>query len=1026
MPAAFLAIDLSDGPRNLVLRLDSAALPANATLSDVRVALAKQGDLDGKDYRFSAPTGKAGRVRFVGQSSEAMFSVEELAGPGLDRPLTASVLGGELPATPATSAEPIRGYFDLLSAGAMDPAVTQEFSILLRSLGFPRALNQELEAVARPAVSLVSSVGGDDDLVFCGGTGSWSRPDAILVLNDHRISTESEVFYSRRSSRQFKSGVTESSYVSAAYVANMDWAAGGDTATERSSEVATSGAESTSSGTSTSGGTSAYSGGWYAGSGASQDSSYSQNSGASSASSSAVRTHSKDYRSRGALPNMAGDRVESRAMWSAETRSYRFVTYFTYSLAFQKVRLCLRPEQLTLRPEFVDGLEAALAGGKSELVAFLDSHGRCVPLSYTLGAKLTLAGNTVTSSKEVRETHSQWKTAARATSEGYLTDTGASVGGNRSETGESTGQGSTSISEYAGRMKMELWGGDETALGDGRKWLESVSLRNWQIIGYDANAIISILDLLPADRFALREACLDLLNRPTFEDLGIDQVTPWYGLPAGEVTFQAEEQAGWVVVSAAGATTELSTEGTALSLTTDAPARAGLYLTGEGRLALVDPDGNCIWSSVPALPGRWIPLVRPGDRKLDVLLRDAEGVELCVLSIPVPSDYMPPPATEVAMAEEAVTRTGAAYTQARALLDQKLSASAAAREARQRLLLAADAAAGALSEANRGVDTATGDLSLREAERVAAEAAKTVAVAAETTAKEAAARAVVAAKAAESASLRCTNELLALSTALANANVAKTNAQNLADDAAKKLDAAAKVLEAAMKTLTDNQKALSDLNVAVPKPAATVLTAATTAVTSATTAVNTATTARDAAAKALKDATDKVATTSAAVSDAYQAWANGDSALKAAVVAQAQAQASVIATEAARVAAAVATADASQRFTAADAAKSAADTALAVAKALSIRAAVEERTAAQLAASAVTVAETLAREVDAAGVDHEARWAARQEAEDVLDGLRKHPIPTDLVIVGGALGVVLGGKTYVWTLDELKAHRTIR
>lgn len=269
--------------------------------------------------------------------------------------------------------------------------------------------------------------------------------------------------------------------------------------------------------------------------------------------------------------------------------------HFVYRHTFRMAEVRVQREHLRLDPHYAEALAQAIDGGsKADLLEILASSGMYVPLVVYLGGRVCLRTSGDGPPAERADALERLATLAQGVTARFL-------------------RGGQSDSTFL----LDLCGGAEEQAGDGERWLASLDTSTWQIVG--TGETVSVIELLPDE--ALRARGRALLARTSICDLGVDIRIPWRGLPATPLALTSGARAGWLVST----------------------PEHGLFLTDEGRLALVDARGDCVWHTRPARPGAAASLVAaPG--RWDVVHVDRAGQTLRITSLPLPAETLRTPA----------------------------------------------------------------------------------------------------------------------------------------------------------------------------------------------------------------------------------------------------------------------------------------------------------------------------------------------------------------------------------------------
>lgn len=171
----------------------------------------------------------------------------------------------------------------------------------------------------------------------------------------------------------------------------------------------------------------------------------------------------------------------------------------------QKTKVILKEETIQLTEEFKQSVERAqnIAG----LREVFQKYGYFVPTTYIIGGKI-IAEKTETFLGQVDKTAEVNKFGVGVSAEldkaGF---TASASGAYKSESQQKTSQSSV---QTASRAIMTLKGGDEGLINDGTQWISSLTLDNWQIVGYED--LRPITDFLDAE---LKRKCETILSTGT-------------------------------------------------------------------------------------------------------------------------------------------------------------------------------------------------------------------------------------------------------------------------------------------------------------------------------------------------------------------------------------------------------------------------------------------------------------------------------------------------------------------------------
>jgi hypothetical protein len=184
-----------------------------------------------------------------------------------------------------------------------------------------------------------------------------------------------------------------------------------------------------------------------------------------------------------------------------------------------KAHIVISPEDIVLDDKFVQKIRNACQSSKKaekkaeELLSHLEAYGHFVPLSITVGGRMTLSEDTKIEDWQTFDAvKNQFKAAADARFK--VKNVPVQVGGGAGAYIWTTNE--TKVQEQAKNLKMELKGGNESladnnpvTLGD--SWIGSLgSYKEWRTFGFGESSLVPIINLLPKD---LYEQCKELLKR---------------------------------------------------------------------------------------------------------------------------------------------------------------------------------------------------------------------------------------------------------------------------------------------------------------------------------------------------------------------------------------------------------------------------------------------------------------------------------------------------------------------------------
>ena len=171
----------------------------------------------------------------------------------------------------------------------------------------------------------------------------------------------------------------------------------------------------------------------------------------------------------------------------------------------QKTKVILNEETIQLTEDFKKSVESAK--DIHELRQVFQKYGYFVPTTYIIGGKI-IAEKTETCSAQSDETALSNKFAVGVSAKFDKAGFTASASAGYSQ--EKQNIDSQSSADIASRAMITLKGGDEGFINDGAKWISSLTLDRWQIVGY--------ADLKPITEFLdekLKQKCKDLISTGT-------------------------------------------------------------------------------------------------------------------------------------------------------------------------------------------------------------------------------------------------------------------------------------------------------------------------------------------------------------------------------------------------------------------------------------------------------------------------------------------------------------------------------
>lgn len=171
----------------------------------------------------------------------------------------------------------------------------------------------------------------------------------------------------------------------------------------------------------------------------------------------------------------------------------------------QKTKVILKEETIQLTEDFKKRVESAK--DIHELRQVFQKYGYFVPTTYIIGGKI-IAEETETCSAKSDKTALSNKFAVGVSAKFDKAGFTASASGGYSQDKQNID--SESSADIASRTMMTLKGGDEGLINDGAKWISSLTLDRWQIVGYaDLKPITDFLDP------KLKEKCKTMLVNVT-------------------------------------------------------------------------------------------------------------------------------------------------------------------------------------------------------------------------------------------------------------------------------------------------------------------------------------------------------------------------------------------------------------------------------------------------------------------------------------------------------------------------------
>ena len=184
-----------------------------------------------------------------------------------------------------------------------------------------------------------------------------------------------------------------------------------------------------------------------------------------------------------------------------------------------KAHIVISPEDIVLDDKFVQKIRNACHSSKKaekkaeELLSHLEAYGHFVPLSITVGGRMSLSEDTKIEDWQTFDAvKNQFKAAADARFK--VKSVPVQVGGGAGAYVWTTNE--TKVQKQATNLKMELKGGNESladnnpvTLGD--SWINSLGpYKEWRTFGFGESSLVPIINLLPKD---LYEQCKELLKR---------------------------------------------------------------------------------------------------------------------------------------------------------------------------------------------------------------------------------------------------------------------------------------------------------------------------------------------------------------------------------------------------------------------------------------------------------------------------------------------------------------------------------
>lgn len=184
------------------------------------------------------------------------------------------------------------------------------------------------------------------------------------------------------------------------------------------------------------------------------------------------------------------------------TKSKQTHLFMVSQRLVQKTKVILEEENIQLTEEFKQSIKHAQQ--IDELRQVFQKYGYFVPTTYIIGGKI-IAEKTETFEGQVDKTAEVNKFGVGVSAEldkaGFTASASAAY---QSENQEKTSQSSN---QTASRATFTLKGGDEALIKEGTKWISSLTLDKWQIVGYED--LIPITDFLDEE---LKQKCETMLS----------------------------------------------------------------------------------------------------------------------------------------------------------------------------------------------------------------------------------------------------------------------------------------------------------------------------------------------------------------------------------------------------------------------------------------------------------------------------------------------------------------------------------
>lgn len=171
----------------------------------------------------------------------------------------------------------------------------------------------------------------------------------------------------------------------------------------------------------------------------------------------------------------------------------------------QKTKVILKKDTIQITDEFKERVERAQ--DLASLRQVFQEYGYFVPTTYIIGGKI------IAEKSETFSGQADITAQVNTFGAGFSADlnkagfTASASGGYKSESENKNSE--KSIESYS-QVKKQLKGGDEALINDGAKWLSSLTVDKWQIVGYeDLKPITDFLDK------TLKQKCEEILSIPT-------------------------------------------------------------------------------------------------------------------------------------------------------------------------------------------------------------------------------------------------------------------------------------------------------------------------------------------------------------------------------------------------------------------------------------------------------------------------------------------------------------------------------